>query len=1001
MAPTQRESSPLVALDESRESLRLFDSTPALTLGAGGEVPLGWGKGAALLAFLAMKDGWHPRAGLAALLRPDADDATARSYLRGILHKLRQSLPQVESLQVEEHRVRWTGGSDVRLFELAMARSDWERAVALQPLPLLDRLGVSSASQLDAWIDGERLRLGGQLRHALMALILQRQAAGAGGLDLMQRLLASDPLDENALQFVLGQARSALERHFAVAAYQRFQRQLEAEVGEMPLPATVKLYDDLRVRVAQQPEPVADVPPGQSTRFDAHTEEVVNASHKEIPLGRVGDFQKLVHLIQRPSVRLITISGFGGVGKSVLARSLFGWVSREGGSPCIWVDLVAADSLETMLNTIALQAGLPEREKSVEDQLALWLAGRRIVLFLDNLEQLAPHAAVLSRLLKEAPAARIVTTSRETLRLPEEYAVPIMGLDHTGPRSAAARLFALHAERVGYQLDRSQDDHVAGLVEFLQGLPLAIELAATWLPILGPARMLQEIRGNPTFLDASGAGTAHGARTMQFILATAWQRLEPSEQRTLTGLAVFQDVIQLAQARHVAGADPAVLLRLVHKSVLQRIGAALFRLHPLLRDYVRANAPAAHVKQAQLLHCEYMLGALAALPPLKPGWDLPPEGQDMLAHAEDLVQAWRHAVDHGRADLMKPALTHLSILLHMGSRREEAVELCEYASGKVPFEPIGAGLAALQAMTYFTLGRMDEARQVAVRALQRGPQREALVWLSLCLSRLDWFNSEYASGLELAETALAAAGSDDYLRLIALQDLANCRYALRQFGQARANVEESLALARRQGARSWEGRAMCFLGVICSASGSPVQAIQYQTQALDHFQDPQAAYDRGYTLRCLSYSYCLAGDFAKATGAAEAALATFRSSGYYYEVGDSLIPVGIARQFTGQPGHALGTYREALMMCMRAQNISGAIRCIWLVALLMTPQRREEGFEFACFALAQKKLRPPDDVELRSRMKAYGFTDEELDLGTRAARSWTLDVMCSRVMSLH
>lgn len=982
------------------ESLRLFGA-PVLVAASGEVATLEWGRGVALLAYLACEEGWHPREQLAALLRPEADAATARTYLRGIIHKLRLALPDATALRVEEGRLRWAGGSDVQAFRTAVARSDWERAVALQALPLLDRLGVGGAPFLDDWIAQEREKLRAELRRSMLALILQRQAAGGSSVDLMQRLVEEDPADEDTVQFVLSQARNSLERHLAAGAFQTLQKRLAAEFGVKPTPSTFRLYEELKARVDRQSDAGVQSSAVDIAAAGGPEEEASHASHNDVPLGRAADFQKVVHLTQRQDVRLITVSGFGGVGKSVLARALFGWLSKESGAACIWVDLVSADTLQAMLNTIAFQAGLPEREKSMEEQLALWLSGRRVVLFLDNVEQLAPHASVFSRLLRAAPGLRIVATSREILQLPEEYSVPLSGLDYDGTRSAAARLLALHAERVGYRLDAGQDREVARLVSFLEGLPLAIELAASWLPLLGPGNMLEELQGNPSFLDEAGGRSGGNERTMHSVLTTAWRRLDPPEESALTGLSVFEGPIHLEQAREVAKAEPPVLLRLVQKSMLQRIGGARFRLHPLLRDFVRVSAQAASLAQAQERHCEYMLGRLAFMPALKPSWDLPEEGREMVAQAEDLVKAWRYAVDAQRIDLMGPALPNLSILLHMGSRREEAAALCEHARGRVPFVPIGAGLAALQAMTYLALGRMDEARRTALEALSQGPQGRAQVWLEICLARVDWFNSDYEAGLAHAERALAAVKpGNPELRLVVLQDMANCRYALRQFARARTEAEESLALARSQNARPWEGRALCFLGVISSASGMPAQAVQYLLRALDLFQQPEAAYDRGYAQRCLSYAYCLAGDFDKEAVAAEASLATFRSAGYYHELGDSLIAVGIAQQSVQRMAQAFDTYLQALPLCLQTNNVGGVIRCIWLIGVMTVPRDRAAGLLFACFALGHKALRPPDDVVIKKELAGFGFSQEEIARGLRDAAAWTLDDICGRVLAM-
>ncbi|TFZ04079.1 ATP-binding protein [Ramlibacter humi] len=988
---------------EDLEALRLFGA-PALRQPAGTLQGLEWSRGLALLTYVACEQGWHAREQLAMVLRPDTEAATARNYLRGIIHKLRQALPGLEALRIEEGRIRWAGTSDVIEFRQAVSRSDWQRAVNLQPLPLLDRMGSVGIPFLDEWIERERVHLRSALRRSLLALILQRQAAGGGADDLMRRLIGDDPLDEDAVQFVLSQARNSVERQLAATAFRALQRGLAADAGEEPLASTVRLYEEMLHRADRRRE--AARPAGEP----AGTEAVWKAGppaapapeadvRDAIPLGRADDFRKLVDLVRRDGVRMITVSGFGGVGKTVLARSLFTWLSRESGGSCIWVDLAAAETQQAMLNAIAQEAGLSKLEQSVEGHLALWLSERSVVLFLDNVEQLALHAAVLSRLLRAAPALRIVATSREVLHLPEEYSFHVTGLDFNGPRSPAARLFALHAERVGFQLDAAHERDVVRLVGFLEGLPLAIELAAGWLPLFGPDTVLRELQDNPSFLDETVEPVGSG-HTMRPVLATAWRRLVPQEQQALGRLAVFEGAIGLGQAREVAGTELATLLRLVQKSVLQRIDGSSFRLHPLLREFVRITAPADAISQGMESHCSHFLGRLSSMPPLRPSWDMPEAAREILVQAEDLVKAWRHAVDTQRIDLMGPALANLSVLLHTGSRREEALALCQHAQGRVPFVPIGAGLATLHAMTLLSLGRLEQARRIAQGALAQGAQGRAKVWLEICLSRLDWIAGDYRQSFAHAKSALETAEENHPdMKLMVLQDMAMTRYALRQFEQGRAEAMESLQLARAQRDQAWQGRALCALGVLCSASGSPAQAVRYLLQSLDHFQRPEAAYDQGFALRCLSYAYGLAGEFEAQTAAAESAMATFRSAGYYHELGPSLVSIGFAQQSVGEVAQARETYLQVLEMSRRDRNVSNMVRCIWLIGLLSIPHDRANALLFTVFARGHEALRPPDDTIIDRELRAAGFTQEEIDQGIAAACALDIEAVCARIFA--
>ena len=973
--------------------LRLFG--PPRLEGGDGERALEWQVPVALLAYLALRPGWHSRESLAQVLRPEANTQTARAYLWRLIHRMREVLPPLEGLQIEDSRLRFEGPSDVGQFEQAVEQGQWPLAVQLQGQPLLHNTGSTGLAGLDDWFYEERLRLRQRLGTALMAWIAQQQQEGRDSAELMQRLGEHDALDENAAQFLLERAKTPLERHAAASTFQTLQRRMAAELGLKPLAKTLQLYQGLHDGVSFATAPAqtsAAAPAFLPATPLARLPEAAEAA----PLGREAELAALGELLAREQVRLITIYGFGGVGKTSLARALHAQLRRSGTS-CAWVDLLAVDTLHAMLDAIASQVGMSARDGSVHDQLAHWLAARRIVVFLDNFEQLVAHAGVLAGLLQAAPGARFVVTSREALRLGEEYSFALAGLGFQGPQSPAARLFALHAQRMGHTLARADHQPIAELVEYLEGLPLAIELAANWITLLPASSILAELRADPAFIDSAEVPSG---RSMRAVFNAAWRRLDAHEQDALASLSTVLGAMDLETARAIAQADAPVFLRLVGKSLLQRSPQGLFRLHPLVREFAKAQTPAVMLAAAGLRHAEHFLGRLAQPPALRTGQYMPQRIAHLLPQAEDIAKAWRFAADTGRQDLLEAGVTNLAGLLFSAYRYEEAAELARHAAaGPRGNQALAGVLAAMHALAAFRLGRMAEAEAVAKGALELRPSENTQARLNVCLARIYWFRGQYEPALAYGQRAYDAASEGDvYVRMMAAEELAKCHYSLGQLDRADALLSTNLALSRQHDAKHVEGRSLCLLGIIKDAAGFSEEALSFLDSSLQIFRSMNDHYQMAYVLRGMSYSYFKVGRLDRQMDTAQAALDTFKAAGHHHEIGESLFALVFAHDAAGRHPQALAACREALKLCLQANNMPAALRCVAALGAFAAVVSRPWGLGVMGFAAQHPSWRKPDESVLKLRLAALGVSAAEWAQTLGHSRGWTFEYVCGRLL---
>jgi predicted ATPase len=283
-------------------------------------------------------------------------------------------------------------------------------------------------------------------------------------------------------------------------------------------------------------------------------------------IGREEDVAAVVELLQSPAVRLVTLSGPGGIGKTRLSIAVAEAMhERSPSTAVVFVPLASVDDAELVLPRVAATVGaVVEGTRTPLDVLIEYFADKPSLLVLDNVEQVVEVAPELDRLLSSSPDLKILTTSRAVLRLRAEREYPVAPLAVPALSAApsiteaaqlpAVQLFVDRAQAVRYQFELSEDN-VAAVVEIcrrLDGLPLAIELAAARIRLLDPAALLARLEN---VLDALGTGPIDLPERQRSLRATIeWSvsLLDDSERDLMAALSVFVDGWSVAAAAMVA-----------------------------------------------------------------------------------------------------------------------------------------------------------------------------------------------------------------------------------------------------------------------------------------------------------------------------------------------------------------------------------------------------------------------------------------------------------------
>jgi predicted ATPase/DNA-binding CsgD family transcriptional regulator len=311
-------------------------------------------------------------------------------------------------------------------------------------------------------------------------------------------------------------------------------------------------------------------------------------------IGRDAEMGELGALLNNPQVRLMTLVGPGGMGKTRLAVELARAQAAQFPRGVFYIPLACIQSVDEIELAIAssIQLRLPD-DKAPREQLLQYLAGQQLLLVLDSFEHILAGTELVSAILGTASGVKIIVTSFVSLNLREEWvrnldALPVPASDDLPDTQAygAIQLFCDCVRRV--RGDFLLEDHLPAVIHIcrmVQGMPLAIELAAAWLKTLSAEDVAKEIQHNIDFLATTQSDIEARHRSIQAVFEHSWNLLTADEQHIFRRLSVFRGGFGLAAAQQVAGASVQILSELVGKSLLQQQPNGLYHIHALLREY--------------------------------------------------------------------------------------------------------------------------------------------------------------------------------------------------------------------------------------------------------------------------------------------------------------------------------------------------------------------------------------------------------------------------------
>ena len=310
-------------------------------------------------------------------------------------------------------------------------------------------------------------------------------------------------------------------------------------------------------------------------------------------VGRQRELAEVRELL--PNARLLSITGLAGCGKTRLAVEVARQVLHQFSDGTFYVPLAPIATPDKLLWTIAEHLDLQFFPQSAPlQQLLDYFRNKTLLLVLDNFEHVLDGAGLVANILQAAPNVRILVTSRERLSLYGEISYPIGGLslindpDHDAAHSEAVELFEQRVRAISPGLRLSMDafQHVARICQLVEGMPLGIELAATWVDVLSPQEIANEIECSLDILEAELRDQPDSQSSMRASFARSWNLLNDAEKTAFRRLSVFRGGFTREGAGAVSGVGLRTLQALVTKSLLRYdpVGGR-YGIHELLRQY--------------------------------------------------------------------------------------------------------------------------------------------------------------------------------------------------------------------------------------------------------------------------------------------------------------------------------------------------------------------------------------------------------------------------------
>ena len=882
-------------------------------------------KAIGLLAYLLVEsDHAHGREFLLGLLWPDLPTAAAQNNLRVTWAQLQKALATSDSdeqppLIGDRLTLRFNPLSDHELDaarfrtlieacrrhphpdpnDCAECAARLAEALDLVRGEFLDEFSLPNCMQFDEWLLWQRQQFQVQITAVLEQLAAFHERVGqlAEAAHATRRLLEYDPLNEAATRQLMRVLARADQRSAALDVYETCRRVLATELGLAPAVETVTLAEQIRAHAPFESHSTQTALPPVLTRF----------------FGRQPESARLVDLLSRRTVRLVTLAGPGGVGKTRLAVEVAHRMAGVFAQDICLVELAGVTDGSSVDDGVAAALHLPTTGRSSTAAIVDYLRDKSLLLVLDNCEHLVKACArLVQTLCREAAGLTVLATSRIPLHLDEEhvvrlepFAIPVINDAERLTVAEALRfdsvqLFTNRAAQslLHFTLTDANVLAVARICQQLDGIPLAIEIAAAQTRALPIEAIAERLDHRFAWLNRQVAGTLPRQRTLHTLIDWSYGLLSRQERSVLRRLSVFAGgwTLEAAEAVSAPGKPCAEILAELVDHSLVAFGADAehrrYNMHDTIRQFAQEQLRGSDQEaDARQRHARYYAELVARAAENRTGQPFPERLHTVVDDHDNVGRAFEWLVAHDS---------------------EQALALVTQLGTELNFWELGGffqeGRRWLQRVLEGTEGSVS---------LQRGHALLAAAELSSAITDFDY-------GLQCVQQAqeLFQQLGDQRGEIEAQLKYCNLAALAGKDTNTQAQAEEALRMAEQISYTFGIAKAKRLLGTIAYDADMPEAALQYHLPNVGLWREQDNPLELTTALISLGVTLLEIGEYVAARQAFEECRDIYQSLNYQRGV-------ALAMHNLGETAHKMGEYanaRELLRESLRIRHHLGLPR---------------------------------------------------------------------------
>ena len=571
-------------------------------------------------------------------------------------------------------------------------------------------------------------------------------------------------------------------------------------------------------------------------------------------VGRARDIEETKALIA--GNRLVTVLGPGGIGKTRLSIQAAAELAEDFPDGVRFVPLVSLRSRDLLIPAIADSFEF-SFYGSQEPKLLLinYLREKEALIVLDSFEHLVEAAGLVSEILQEAPKLRLLVTSRERLAIQGEVILELGGMDYPSEdvpgdieTYSSVQLFIEGARRLdpGLVIREKDQPFLARICRMVEGIPLGIELAASWVRSLPLREIVKEIEQGYDFLATSLRDVPERHRSLKLVFDYSWELLGNKERDTFRRLSVFRGGFSRQAAERIAGASLPLLSLLIDKSLITKDVSGRYQMLEVLRRYAgeKLSEDEEVYRRTKDLQAAYQGEALHQREQELTGARQKQALEEIKEEIENVRAGFRWAVEQKDLKIIDGYLDSLSLFYEHQGRFAEGKELFAWAAAELEGSEglVPAKVGAFKAAFTYRLGDYQESRSLLERTLpvfQKLDAKKEIIFVLSALGTICHRLGEYDKSREfIAESLALSREIGDEVKIgNALSGLASIAVNQGEYEEARAKGEESLQVHRKMSNYRGLARTLNNMGNALLAMGSHDEANRCYTESLAIYKE--------------------------------------------------------------------------------------------------------------------------------------------------------------------